>query len=372
MKKRICILTTAHPADDVRVYRKMALSLISELDLVWIGPDTYWFENELKNDNISRMLYKNTKGAFGRLKNNYKALRYFSKVKKDLDFVYFPDPDIAFFFTLLINAGKIRKLFDIHEVYHKYLLNNRVNGNIYPFMNKLLQKGISRTVSKVDITMAVSDSVSKYYDSDKKHPLVVRNCLPLSFGNIRDNKKGKKEVFTVVHGKNHPTRGTMVILEALRILKGNGTACKVLMINTNNAQFDEYIRKHELEDYIDLHDGLPFVEMIDEMLQCHAGLVAYGRELGVDSLPNRIFEYMALSLPVIVPEYSTEMHKLVEQEKCGLIIDTEDPAQIAGCIVHLAENPESGVEMGERGRRAFLERHNWEHEISPLIEYLKK
>jgi len=371
MKKRICILTTAHPADDVRVYRKIALSIVNELDIIWIGPDSYWFEKELNNDNVTRMLFQNRKGFLGRLKNNVSALKYFRMVKKDLDFVYFPDPDIAFFFTLFMRSGKIRKLFDIHEVFHKYLLNNKVNSFLYPVLNKLLQNGISRTVKKVDLTMAVSGTVARYYDSKQKHPLIIRNCLPLGFAPLPEKNVIKKGTFTVVHGKNHPSRGTMTILSAMRILREKGIPCKVLMINTYNEQFDEYVKKYQLEDYIDLHDGLPFTEMINQMRQCHAGLVAYGRDLGVDSLPNRIFEYMAVSLPVIVPSYSTEMHRIVENEKCGLLTDTEDPVEIAGCIAHLVHNPDLCSGMGERGRKAFLETHNWEHEISPLIEYLK-
>jgi glycosyltransferase involved in cell wall biosynthesis len=134
---------------------------------------------------------------------------------------------------------------------------------------------------------------------------------------------------------------------------------------------DDYILKHELADYIDLQEGMPFTEMISRMLQCHAGLIAYGRDLGVDSLPNRIFEYMAMGLPVIVPFYSTEMNNILSHEKCGLTTDTEDPVQLAASIDYLVRNPEISDEMGKRGRMAFLERHNWEREIEPLIRYLK-
>lgn len=346
------------------------MSLKCDVDVTWIGPDVYWFENEPANDGISRALYKSPGGLFGRLINNYKALKCFRRIRKNIDFVYLPDPDAAFFFTLLFRGGNTRILFDIHEVYHKYLLNNKVNRHIYPVLNYLLKKAISRTVRKADLTMAVSDTVSGYYASDAHNCLVIRNCLPLSYGNLPEPGNTKKKIFTLVHGKNHPTRGTMLILDAMRILKEKGIFCKVLMIDTKNILFDEYVREHDLMEYIDLHDGLPFVEMINQMLQCHAGLIAYGRDLGVDSLPNRVFEYMALGLPVIVPEYSIEMFKMISLEKCGLTTDTEAPERIAESIDRLVKNPELAAEMGERGRRAFLERHNWEKEVSPLIQYL--
>jgi glycosyltransferase involved in cell wall biosynthesis len=372
MKKQYCILTTAHAIDDVRVYRRMALSLVKEFDIIWIGPDIHVFENELNNDGIRRILYKNGKGIFGRLLNNFRALRLFSKHMNNIHFVYFPDPDIAFLFTLLFKSKKIIKIFDIHEVYHKYLLNKRVKGTIFLVLNKLIQKAISRTVGTVDLTLAVSETVAGYYASGKNQNLIIRNCLPLNFGHSQDDIIPKKNIFTLVHGKNHPTRGTVFLLDTLRKLKEKGIICKVLMINTENEVFNEYVRKYELASYIDLHDGLPFVEMINQMSQCHVGIIAYGRDLGVDSLPNRIFEYMALGLPVIVPEYSKEMFKIVEREKCGLLTDTEDPGQVAQCIDYLVKNPQLAKEMGERGRKAFLKMHNWETEIIPFVEYLNK
>jgi glycosyltransferase involved in cell wall biosynthesis len=371
MKKLYCILTTAHAIDDVRVYRRMALSLINEVEILWIGPNVHVFENELNNDSIRRILYKNGKGIFGRLLNNFHALKQFNKQKNNIHYVYFPDPDVAFFFTLFIKAEKIRKIFDIHEVYHKYLLNKRVKGATYLVLNSLIQKAISKAVRNVDLTLAVSETVANYYVSEKNHNLIIHNCLPLNFGKFKDNDITRKKVFTIVHGKNHPTRGTIILLDTLRILKKKGIICKVLMINTKNEIYNEYVNKYELVSFIDLYEGLPFIEMINQMSQCHAGIIAYGRDLGVDSLPNRIFEYMALGLPVIVPEFSKEMFKIVEREKCGLVTNTEDPNQIAECIDHLVKNPELSKEMGERGRKAFLKLHNWETEILPLVKYLK-
>ncbi len=371
MKKLYCILTTAHAIDDVRVYRRIALSLINECDILWIGPDYHVFESELKNDGIQRILYPNGKGIRGRLLNNFRAMKHFRQHRKDISFVYYPDPDIAFFITLFFKAGKIRKIFDIHEVYHKYLLNKHVTGAVFMIMNNLIQKAISRAVRKSDLTISVSETVSKYYVSSANHSLIIRNCLPSDFANMKVNPALKKEVFTLVHGKNHPSRGTVLLLDAIRILKERQVVCKVLMINIKNDIFDQYVRKYDLSSYIELHDGLPFVEMMNQMLKCHAGIIAYGRDLGVDGLPNRIFEYMALGLPVIVPEFAKEMFNMVGQEQCGLITDTEDPVKVAECIEQLVTHPALSQEMGERGRTAFFKHHNWETEIMPLINYLK-
>jgi glycosyltransferase involved in cell wall biosynthesis len=139
----------------------------------------------------------------------------------------------------------------------------------------------------------------------------------------------------------------------------------------DNDAFKEKVKQLGLENYVELHHGLPFAEMQNQMSACHAGLIAYGKDLGIDSLPNRFFEYMATGIPVIVPSFSAEMVKIVNQEKCGLLTDTENPKNIAESFELLINRPLEAEEMAERGRSAFLLRHNWEHEVAPLIHFMQ-
>lgn len=371
MKKKICILTSAHPKDDVRVYRKFALTLIQEFEVIWIGPDDYYFEKHIESDGIKRFLFKNQKGLIGRLLNNYKVLkRYLGQ--KNVDFVYIPDPDLAFFFTYFINSKNTKTIFDIHEVFHKDLLIRRVKGTFYPIFSNLIEKLIKKIVSRVDLTTGVSSVVLNYYVSTQKPYLVIRSCLPQSFVDYNSPNLGKKNIFTIVHGKNHISRGTKVVLDALEILKEKKIICKVLMIsqNSNDEIFEEYVKNNGVSSFVELLDGLPFIEMQKQISQSHAGLIAYGRDLGLDSLPNRFFEYMAAGIPVIVPSFSNEMVKIVMEEQCGLFIDTEDPVKVAESFEYLINNHELTNKMGEKGKIAFLKSHNWEVEIKPLINYL--
>lgn len=372
MKICICILTSAHPIDDVRVYRKIALSLVDEYEVIWIGPDTYFFENTLDNDGILRYLVKPKKGTLGRLYTIVNVIRRFRQLTKRIDFVYFPDPDLAFLFTHFVRS-RHKKIFDIHEVFHKGLLKRRVKGVTYLVLKTIVQRAVKRIVRKVDLTIGVSSIVLNYYISERSQSLVIRSCLPRKFAHINGNNEKKNKTFTIVHGKNHISRGTLQVFESLRILKERGIFCKVLMINQSDNT-DESIKSicnnYDIGSYIDLHDGLPFQEMLNEMSKCHAGLIAYDRDLGIDSLPNRIFEYMALGIPAIVPSFSTELANMVLKEKCGLAVDTENPAQLADVMEYLIMNPLVSEDLGKKGKEAFLKRHNWEVEVIPLIDFI--
>lgn len=372
MKKRVCILTSVHPIDDVRVYHKIALSLNQIFEVIWIGPETFYFENELGNDKIQRILIAEKKGIGGRLAVNRLVLKKFLK-QKDIAYVYIPDPELAFFYSLIRNRRKAKAIFDIHEVFHKDLLNRKIKGKLYPMVSNIVLKVIRRVVRQYDLTIGVNKNVLGFYVSPARPFLIIRSCLPQSYATLGGEIR-KKNVFTIVHGKNHPARGTTQVLDALVILKKKNIECRVLMIEQqglDNEVFKDKVIQLGLENYIELHHGLPFAEMQSQMSACHAGLIAYGRDLGIDSLPNRFFEYMATGIPLIVPSFATEMVNIVNEEKCGLLTDTEKPEKIAESFELLIERPVEARQMAERGRSAFLQRHNWEGEVAPLIHFMQ-
>jgi glycosyltransferase involved in cell wall biosynthesis len=81
---------------------------------------------------------------------------------------------------------------------------------------------------------------------------------------------------------------------------------------------------------------------------------------------------MAVGLPILAPIYDKGIAPVIEAEKCGLLVDFEDPEKIADAIVRLYRHPALCREMGERARKAFLSRHNMEVEIDPLIRQIRE
>jgi glycosyltransferase involved in cell wall biosynthesis len=136
-------------------------------------------------------------------------------------------------------------------------------------------------------------------------------------------------------------------------------------------EFRKHVASLNIQDVVDLREGVPMQEMPGILRSCDAGLIAYDRKLGADSLPNKLFEYMAAGLPTIAPEYSPEIRRILETEKCGVTADFENPSSVADAIVRIRQNPEECREMGRRAREAFNKRHNWEYEVRPLLDRIR-
>ncbi|WP_390622694.1 glycosyltransferase family protein [Mobilicoccus massiliensis] len=176
----------------------------------------------------------------------------------------------------------------------------------------------------------------------------------------------------IMHGKGQPGNGTPVVLDALTRLddvevvvfpgRGPAATCERWMPDLD-ARIDEL----GVRDKVVLHDAVTHDAMPRVLAQCRVGLVAYGRDMGVASLPNRLFEYMSAGMAVVVPSYAVEMSRLVAEEGIGLACDMEDPAALAATIARLRDDPAETAAMGRRALEAFVRRHCWEAEVDRLL-----
>lgn len=79
----------------------------------------------------------------------------------------------------------------------------------------------------------------------------------------------------------------------------------------------------------------------------------------LEARPNKMLEYMAAGLPVIVSDFPL-WRDYITTHQCGFCVDPMDPESIARAMRDIAENQSRAQEMGENGKRAVFERYNWE------------
>jgi glycosyltransferase involved in cell wall biosynthesis len=75
---------------------------------------------------------------------------------------------------------------------------------------------------------------------------------------------------------------------------------------------------------------------------------------------------MLFSLPVIASDFPA-WKQIVEENECGLNVDPTNPEKIARAIEYILANPEIATRMGKNGRKAVLERYNWDNEANKLL-----
>jgi glycosyltransferase involved in cell wall biosynthesis len=103
----------------------------------------------------------------------------------------------------------------------------------------------------------------------------------------------------------------------------------------------------------------------------HIGLAVVARTPNnVGSLLTKLFEYMALGMPLITSDFPL-YKELIEGIGCGLCVAPEKPQELADAIEYLLSHPEEAAEMGRRGREAVRANYNWNTEAKKLLEVYK-
>jgi glycosyltransferase involved in cell wall biosynthesis len=110
-------------------------------------------------------------------------------------------------------------------------------------------------------------------------------------------------------------------------------------------------------------------EIVELLARATAGLVVlHPTPNHLESLPIKMFEYMAAGLPVIASDFPL-WRRIVEDAQCGLLVDPFDTQAIAQAMEWIMEHPIEARRMGENGKRAVLATFNWETERRYLIEF---
>lgn len=86
--------------------------------------------------------------------------------------------------------------------------------------------------------------------------------------------------------------------------------------------------------------------------------------------PNKVFDYMAAARPVVLA-ISGVIRDVVEENGAGIYAPPGDAQAIAQAIRQLADNPETGREMGQRGRKCVEEQFDRQYLATVLTNLME-
>lgn len=74
--------------------------------------------------------------------------------------------------------------------------------------------------------------------------------------------------------------------------------------------------------------------------------------------PLKLFETLACGVPVIVTNLAGQAD-FVREHHCGIVIQPDNPQQLASAVAQLHSNPDEIEKMGAKGRNAIVTGHSW-------------
>ena len=355
---RVVHLTSHHPVDDVRIFHKECRTLARagfEVHLVAPGA------REETRDGVSVHGFDQAGGVrplriFRRL---WRAWRVASAIKPEV--CQFHEPELVPV-ALLLKRGGTRAVYDVHEdALSELEYAERAGGGRRTGLR--LVEAIARR--RCDAFVAATPAIARLVPPERT--IELRNYpLPEEFPAPPDGRVAGRDV-VYVGGIITRARGLLEMVEAMALTRDE-TARLVLLGAMGTPELER--EAQSLPGWSRV-EHLGFVgrrEVADRLASARAGVVVLHPERGyLESLPIKLFEYMAAGLPVIASDFPY-WRELLDPIGCAMFVDPLDPAAIAAAIDDLLADEERATEMGRRGLDAVRERLSWRQEEPKLLD----
>ena len=319
---KIAHITSTHAFDDPRIFHRHCLSLSRS------GYSTYF-------TNVKKAFYKNfnlvtippNRNRFSRFTiNNFYLLKKIQNIKPQI--IEYHDPDLLFLAILLKLLG-YKVIANIHEnlsdqILNKYWIPKYIRVLLSYFL-KLLFPFLTDLFS--DGRVCATDYIKKFHKN--KNTISTLNFPTIDFLQEKENSKRSNKKLSVIYvGVLEKKRGidywdNFLKLERVSEIHLVGKFSPTELEEQYRSKFNNIERVHiygqrnysEIKKYID---------------QCDIGIcLIESNQAYYNSLPTKIFEYLARHKPVITNRFP-ELVKVLENKNCCVFIeDVERELQMA-------------------------------------------
>ncbi|WP_172972806.1 glycosyltransferase family 4 protein [Vibrio sp. B1Z05] len=291
-------------------------------------------------------------------------------LKNKGDVYHAHDPELIPLCLLLRMIGK-KVIYDSHEDLPRQILSKA-------YLPSIVRRIISRTIEVFEsVYLRFMSGVITATPIIKNKLLKVNSTIidinnyprleELDFSCSVDFKTSNSLIYI---GTINAVRGVDSMVQAMELVK-NKDAVLTLGGELNDLEFINEISSFEGWNRVDAKGWLSRSNVVSHLEASCIGMVllkptpAY-----VESLPVKMFEYMAAGIPVIYSNFPYWID-IFERFDCGVTADPDDVNSIALRIDELLSDKELCEKLGNNGKKAVREKFNWSTEEEKLLSFYK-
>jgi glycosyltransferase involved in cell wall biosynthesis len=253
-------------------------------------------------------------------------------------------------------------VYDAHE-YYPDLCKPRLRGmgGKLLFWLILIFERIGAHMASGVVT--VDETLGTVYRRANRRVVVIGHYPPKVFASKGTPVFTRSDLTLLYIGRLSVDRGLLIYADILRSLRALGIPARLRLAGTFTSAQEEQ-KLHErcrgLEDALDII-GWVHYDAIPSVLRCaDLGLAILQPEPRYKvALPIKLFEYMAVGLPIIASDFPP-IASMIKNVQCGVVVNPLDLKTAVERIVYWWEHPNKVRTLGANGRRAVLEKYNWE------------
>jgi len=362
--RRLCVhVTTVHDGRDVRIFRKeartlaaagFAVAIIHPGDVIDDQSDVQFVGLGLRGGRLRRAVVGGWR-AFWRARSLGAHL------------FHFHDPELIPWGIVWRLTGGVT-VYDVHEDVPKAVLRKRwIPAWARPSVAKCMRVLEQSAGAMCSAIVTATEPIARRFPGSRT--IVVRNYPE----NLEQFQRASlpwsdRENAAMYAGTLSGDRGLHRMLDAIQRVDGRlGAFLWLAGPLRGQALVDSDGR--ELAPTLLRFEGQVRRERVVEITgRVRVGLhVVEPLEAYQESLPIKIFEYMAAGIPCVVSDFSV-WRSLVETHGCGVVVDPMSPDAIAEAISWVLREPAAAEAMGRRGAAAAMQHYDWKLEGARLVE----
>jgi glycosyltransferase involved in cell wall biosynthesis len=132
------------------------------------------------------------------------------------------------------------------------------------------------------------------------------------------------------------------------IVVGDGQDKRMLMEMVNNMK---------LERYFHFTGAVPY-EDVPSYINSSEVCVTLKKIISSGYSPLKLYEYMACGKPIVATR--TTGFEILEHHDAGILVNSENPSEVASSIMRLLKDENLRESMGNNGRELVVEEYSWE------------
>ena len=341
----ILLLSAAHPADDMRVVRKEGAALAAAgWNVTHLCPGAGGLLPPVAG------VWIETLAGASRLRRLPALYRRAVALRPEV--IHASEPDA---WAVALLAGwrtGARIVLDVHEHYPSRL-DSRLPAWLRPAARLALRAVMRGMGWLADAVVLAKDGLAGDFSAARPRIAVRNHALVPENLPRRAHRPGP---VTLLHlGAIGVARGWPPLLAAMGLMP---TATRLLIMGRftdgSEAAFHAAAAQAGLSDRIKIAGWMPAeAALARAAAEADINLVLFqpGEENHRLALPHKLFDGMALGLPVIAPDFAAGGAGIVREVGCGLLVDVTDPVAIAAAVTELTD-PLKRASLGEAGWRA--------------------
>jgi glycosyltransferase involved in cell wall biosynthesis len=327
---------------------------------------------------MSGFIYKSSVGSlrFPFYFNFWRSFIWGLCKKENFDVVHIHDLPLSIIGVEVKRKFNTRLIIDLHENWPALL---KTAAHIQTIPGRLLSSNEQwvryerKMLAEADKVITIIEEARDRVEAlgiNREKICMVSNTINFDNLSVRPTTKDPGTMTLFYGGAINRHRGLQIVLEAIKMCAEKKLNVRLWIVGAGS--YRDVLEKLSgvlgINSYVKFWGQKPFQEMLELLAESDAALIPHLRTDNNDaSSPNKLYQYMYLNIPVISSD-CTSLKRIISATNTGFIYKNDSSEELFLLIGKLYNDREILEEINGNGRKAVLQKYNWNFDKKRLIE----